>query len=83
MEALSVRDYRNNLADSFNRAEQGEKVLIRRKNNIFALVSIGKEDLTISPSLQNRIAEAEQACKEGRCISCSNNEELDSFFNAL
>ncbi len=32
MEALSVSDYRKNLAASFDRAEKGEQVLIRRKN---------------------------------------------------
>lgn len=83
MEALSVRDYRNNLAASFARADQGERVLIRRKNHIYALVSVGREDLTITPALQKRIDEAEKACREGRCVSCSTPEELDSFFNSL
>mgnify|MGYP003376951869 CR=1 FL=1 len=31
MEALSVREYRNNLAASFTKADNGEQVLIRRK----------------------------------------------------
>ena len=34
MEALSVSDYRNNLAASFDRADEGERVLIRRKNSL-------------------------------------------------
>ena len=34
MEALSVREYRNNLAASFTKADNGEQVLIRRKNEI-------------------------------------------------
>ena len=83
MEALSVRDYRNNLAASFDRAAKGEPVLIRRKNQIYALMSVGREDLAISPALQKRIEEAEKACGMGRCVSCSSNEELDSFFNSL
>lgn len=83
MEALSVRDYRNNLSASFDRADQGERVLIRRKNQIYALMSVGREDLTITPALQKRIEEAEAACREGRCVSCSTNEELDLFFNSL
>ncbi len=47
MEALSVRDYRSNLAASFDRADNGEQVLIRRKNKIYALVSLGRENLMI------------------------------------
>ena len=35
MEALSVREYRNNLAASFTKADNGEQVLIRRKNEIY------------------------------------------------
>lgn len=83
MEALSVRDYRNNLAASFDRADQGERVLIRRKNQIYALMSMGREDLTITPALQKRIEDAEKACRDGHCVSCSTREELDVFFNSL
>lgn len=83
MEALSVRDYRNNLAASFDRADQGERVLIRRKNQIYALMSVGREDLTITPALQKRIEDAEKACRDGHCVSCSTREELDVFFNSL
>ena len=43
MEALSVREYRNNLAASFTKADNGEQVLIRRKNEIYALVKVGRE----------------------------------------
>lgn len=61
MEALSVRDYRNNLADSFARTDNGKNVYIRRKNRIYAVVSIGNEDLMITPELQVRIDEARKA----------------------
>lgn len=83
METLSVRDYRNSLAASFDRADNGERVLIRRKNQIYALLNVGREDLTITPALQKRIDEAEKACREGQCVSCSTTEELDAFFNSL
>ena len=48
MEALSVREYRNNLAASFTKADNGEQVLIRRKKEIYALVKVGREDLIFS-----------------------------------
>lgn len=63
MEVLSVRDYRNNLAEYFDRAAQGEQVLIRRKNSIYALVSIGSEDLSISPAQQRQVEEMAQSIK--------------------
>ncbi|MCH5243559.1 MAG: hypothetical protein J1F29_01520 [Lentimicrobiaceae bacterium] len=83
MEALSVREYRNNLADSFTRADKGEQVIIRRKKHLYALISIGKETLTISPQLQARIAEAEKACREGRCVTCNTKEEIENYLYSL
>lgn len=55
MEALSVSDYRNNLAASFDRADEGERVLIRRKNSLYALVRLGREELSLSPSQQRKV----------------------------
>ena len=57
MEALAVSDYRNNLAASFDRADEGERVLIRRKNSLYALVSVGREELTLSPKQQRQVNE--------------------------
>ena len=83
MEALSVTEYRKNLAASFARADEGEKVLIRRKNRIYALVSVGKDDLMITPELQKRIDEAEKECMEGRCVTCRTKEELEAYLESL
>lgn len=57
MEVLSVRDYRNNLAASFDRAAEGDRVLIRRKNSLYALVCVGNEDISLSPQQQRRVDE--------------------------
>lgn len=83
MEPLSVRDYRNNLAASFAKADNGETVLIRRKNQIYALVSVGREDLMITPELQARIEEVEKACQDGQYKACSTHEELDRYLDSL
>lgn len=63
MEALTVREYRNNLAASFDRASEGERVIIRRKNTLYALVSIGEEDLSLSPLQRKRIDEMAESVK--------------------
>ncbi len=83
MEALSVRDYRNNLATSFDRAHNGETVLIRRRGQLFALTSLGSEDVTISPRLQRRIEEARKSYRNGKCISCKTPEELTDYLESL
>ena len=40
MTALSVRDFRSQMARSFNRVDAGEQVFIRRKNQLYTIVPI-------------------------------------------
>lgn len=63
MEALSVRDYRNNLSASFNRADEGEQVLIRRNNVYYALVYIGGQEVSLSQKQQSQISEMKASIK--------------------
>ena len=83
MEALSVREYRNNLAASFTKADNGEQVLIRRKNEIYALVKVGREDLMITPELQARIDKAREEIKSGKCVTLKISEDIDAYFDSL
>lgn len=55
MEALSVRDYRNNLAASFERAKEGKRVLIRRKNALYALVKVDSDELIPTHDMRKRV----------------------------
>ena len=83
METLTVKEYRHRLGASLTRADNGERVLIRRKNEIYALIKVGREDLMTTPELQARIQEAELECREGRCVTCSTVEELDTYLESL
>ncbi|MDC1781450.1 hypothetical protein [Bacteroides uniformis] len=83
MEALSVREYRNNLAASFTKADNGEQVLIRRKNEIYALVKVGREDLMITPEVQARIDKAGEEIKSGKCVTLKSSEDIDAYFDSL
>lgn len=83
MDALSVREYRNNLAASFTKADNGEQVLIRRKNEIYALVKVGREDLMITPELQARIDKAREEIKSGKCVTLKSGEDIDAYFDSL
>ncbi len=55
MEALSVQQYRKNLASAFERSSAGERVLIRRKNCLYALVCVGPEDIELSEDAESKI----------------------------
>ena len=80
MEALSVRDYRNNMASSFARADKGERVLIRRKNHLYALTKVKEE---ISPELQQRMDEARKAFREGKTRHFANAAEMQKWLDTL
>lgn len=45
------------LAASFDRADEGERVIIRRKNSLYALVSLGREEHTLSQRQQRQVDE--------------------------
>ena len=64
METLSIKDFRNQMAASFDKAANAENVLIRRKNEIYALVKVGHEDLLLTKDLQKRIDDVHQAYQQ-------------------
>lgn len=83
METLSVKDFRSKMAESFNRSLAGEKVYIRRKNEIYALIKMGHSDLNITPELQQRFDEVYKAYEAGECVTCNSHEELANLLNSL
>ena len=83
MAPLSVRDYRNNLAASFDKVDKGEPVFIRRKGKIYALTALGNEDNIITPALEEKIRNARMEYEAGNFISCRSREELDNFLDSL
>ena len=83
METLSVRDYRNNLAATFDKVDKGQRVLIRRKNKIYALISVGQEDLSLSPELQKRLDDAHRAYQNGESTVLNSEEDINNYFDSL
>ena len=77
METLTVREFRSNLAEAFTKADDGEPVLIRRKREIYALVKIGKENVTLTQDMQQRIVEVTKACENTRPTSYESQEKTD------
>ena len=65
------------------KADNGEQVLIRRKNEIYALVKVGREDLMITPELQARIDKAREEIKSGKCVTLKSSEDIDAYFDSL
>ena len=58
MDILNVRDFRADMAANFDRVDAGERVLVRRRNRLYAIVPVADEDLAITPVLQAKTAKA-------------------------
>ena len=83
MEPLTVSDYRKNLSSAFDRALRGEPVLIRRRNQIFTLTNVGKEDLDITPELQQKIDAARKEYREGKTLHFETSAEVQNWMDSL
>ena len=83
METLTIRDFRNNMASSFNIVDAGGSVYIRRRNKTYAVVLVDDDDSAISPSLQSKIDQARQNYRDGKCVTVKPHEGLDAYLNSL
>lgn len=83
MNTLSVREFRNNMAASLDKADAGEQVIIRRNDKLYAIAPINTEEPNLSAELQAKIEQARNDYKEGRYVSCTTREQLHTFLDAL
>lgn len=84
MITVSSREFRSNQAYIFDKADSGEKIIIRRgKKRAYTLVPILDEELDITTELQAKIDKARQEYKEGKTTTIRTHEELDAFFESL
>jgi len=83
MAALTMRDFRSNLATSFDRVDNGERVYIRRNSKLYTLVPVEEDDLSITPALAAKIERARQEYREGKTVSLKSHEDIDQYFESM
>ena len=83
MTALTMRDFRSNLATSFDRVDSGERVYIRRNSKLYTLVPVEEDDLSITPALAAKIERARQEYREGKTVSLKSHEDIDQYFESM
>ena len=85
MSTLTGADFRSQLAKYFDLALAGEKVFIRRKNQLFTIIPIdeGEVDVTITPELEEKIEKARKEYHKGKTISLSSHEDVDRYFDSM
>lgn len=78
-----MRDFRSNLATSFDRVDSGERVYIRRNSKLYTLVPVEEDDLSITPALAAKIERARQEYREGKTVSLKSHEDIDQYFESM
>ena len=71
------------MASSFDRVDAGEHVFIRRKNQLYTIVPVSEDDLTITPELAAKIEKARQEYREGKTISLKTREDVERYFASM
>lgn len=82
MTTVSIRDFRSRMADIFNRVDNNEKVVIRRRNKLYSIVEI-KEENIITPELQLSIDEARKELAEGKTKHFESAAEAQKWMESL
>ena len=80
---LTIKDFRNQMASSFDRADAGERVLIRRRSQLYTIVPVKNDEPELTPALAKKIAKAKRDMREGKCITLRTHEDIDKFLESL
>lgn len=83
MNTMTVSGFRRNMAAAFNKAAEGENVMVRRGTQVFAIVPVSDDELTITPELQAKIDKARAEIKASKCVTLKSHEDIDKYFDSL
>ena len=83
MNTLTVRDFRNQMAFAFDSTDAGERVLIRRKNHLYSLVSVQEDIPPISPTLVAKMEKARQEHREGKTLKFKTASDAQQWMDSL
>lgn len=81
---VTSREFREKQASMFALADNGEKVVIRRRGKVsYMLTPVYEDDFVLSPELEERLEEGRKQYKEGNVTTCTTKDELNRFLEAL
>ena len=83
MTTLSIRDFRSNLAASFDLVDKGESVLVRRRGKIYTIVVVEDNELEITPHLAEKIEKAREEYRSGQTLEFENAAAAQRWMDEL
>ena len=80
MLVVSSREFRQNQKRYFERADQGEQIIVHRgKNKAYALTPVKEEDLYFNAEMVDRIKQSMGQVKSGKTKSITTAEQIDDL----
>ncbi len=83
MLVISSREFRQNQKMYFDKADEGEQIIVQRgKNKSYALTPVNEDDLYFNADMIRKIKKSAQQARNGKYITISSSEEIKalSFF---
>ncbi len=80
MLVISSREFRQNQKMYFERADQGEQIIVQRgKNKSYALTPVGEDDLYFNAEMVKRIKESINQIETGKAKKVTTPEEINDL----
>lgn len=82
---ITSREFRENQASYFDRADKGEEILIqRKKNKAYRIVPVKEDDTLMSKEdFFAKVEKSLQEAKEGKIFSMNKGESLDDLLDRI
>ena len=83
MTTISIRDFRSRMADIFNRVDNKEKIIIRRRNKLYSIIEISEENLILPQELKTSIETARKEHRDGNTKHFNSAEDAQKWMDSL
>ena len=80
MLVISSREFRQNQKKYFDRADQGEQIIVQRgKDKSYALTPVGEDDLYFNAEMIKRIKESVRQVEAGKTTKITTPEQINDL----
>lgn len=77
---ISSREFRQNQAEYFERADKGEQIIVQRgKNKAYILQPVSEDDMYFNAEMVARIKQSMQEIEDGKSVNISTSKEISDL----
>lgn len=80
---LTAREFRSRQAHAFDMADNGERVIVSRKDKSYIIIPVSDEDFEISSSLMAKIAKAREEHANGQTLQFDDASAMNTWLESL